>query len=357
MKYYIIAGEASGDIHGGNVVRELARTDKNPVFKGVGGERLAKAGVSLLFGLDRLSFMGFYEVLKHIFIIRKNFRDIKADLLEFNPDVVILIDYPGFNLRIAKWCKLRGYKVAYYIAPQIWAWNEKRVETIKKNVDKVLCILPFEVGFYNKHHYLNAYYTGHPLLDELASSLHEGVLKRETIALLPGSRKQEITALLPLQLEVASRFPNERFIIAGISRLTPLYNLPLPENVQIIWDKTYDILKLAKAAIVCSGTATLETALFNVPQVVIYKTSWLNYQIGKRLAKVSYISLPNLITNSGLVTELIQHDCSAERIEKELAELLNVNHADYYAALKDKIGTAGASAKAAMQIYELALSS
>lgn len=354
MNYFIIAGEASGDLHASNLVKEIIKLDKSAVFKGVGGEHMQKVSVDILFGLDRLAFMGFYEVLKNLRTINRNFNEVKKAILASKPDVIILIDYPGFNLRMAKWCKHHGFKVVYYIAPQIWAWNEKRVEIIKKNVDLVLCILPFEVAFYTKHNYSNAHFVGHPLLDcqqsmDNSQLLIENDLKNN-IALLPGSRKQEITKLLPVYLEVAKQYPNEQFKIAGISRLKHLYNYELPQNVIIKWNSVNEILQQAKAAVVCSGTASLETALRNVPQVVCYKTSWLNYQIGKRLAKVDFISLPNLIANKKIVTELIQHDCTVETIKTELDKLLNTSNPHFYEALFEKIGEKGASEKAARLI-------
>ncbi len=355
MKYFIIAGEASGDLHGSNLIKEIAKLDSNVIFKGVGGDLLKSQKVELLFGLDRLAFMGFYEVLKNLRIIRRNFKEIKQAILTFKPDVVLLIDYPGFNLRMAKWCKQNGFKVAYYISPTIWAWNEKRVEIVKKYVDIMLCILPFEKAFYEKHNYLNAHFVGHPLLDEEQDIKFEFDLKNKNIiALLPGSRKQELQNLLPVMLQTAQQFPNENFVITAISRLKDIYANNLPPNVSIVYDDMKGVLKNAKAAIVCSGTATLETALLHVPQVVVYKTSWLNYQIGKRLAKVRFISLPNLIANDKIVEELIQDDCNVESICDELKKLLAVSQSTFYSSLNSRIGERGASVKAANAVYELA---
>ena len=352
MQYFIIAGEASGDLHAANLVNEIIKLDQSAVFKGVGGEHMQKASVDILFGLDRLAFMGFYEVLKNLRTINQNFNEVKQSILTYKPDVIILIDYPGFNLRMAKWCKHHGFKVVYYIAPQIWAWNEKRVEIIKKNVDLVLCILPFEVAFYTKHNYTNAHFVGHPLLDCQWSLVESQWIEtnQSSIALLPGSRKQEIIKLVPVYIEVAKLYPNEQFVIAGISRLKHLYNYELPQNVIIKWNSVDEILQVAKAAVVCSGTATLETALRNVPQVVCYKTSWLNYQIGKRLAKVDFISLPNLIADKKIITELIQQDCTVESIKTELDKLLNTSNLNFYEALFEKIGEKGASENAAKLI-------
>ncbi len=358
MKYFIIAGEASGDLHGSNLVKEISKLDETSYFKGVGGDLLKNNNVEILFGLDRLAFMGFYEVIKNLGKIRRNFIEIKKAILDFKPDIVILVDYPGFNLRMAKWCKQKGFKVAYYISPQIWAWKENRVEVVKKYVDIMLCILPFEKAFYEKHNYKNAHFVGHPLLDchfEKSDRHYEPSeeISINNIALLPGSRKQEINTLLPLMLQTALNFPNEKFIITGISGLKDLYPKSFPANVTLVFDKTYETLQNAKAAIVCSGTATLETALFNVPQVVIYKTSWLNYQIGKRLAKVDFISLPNLIANQEIVTELIQNDCIKEKITIELNKLLISKNYQFYNALVEKVGESGASEKAAQLIFKL----
>ncbi len=358
MKYFVLAGEASGDLHGSNLVKKISLLDSASVFKGVGGDKLKEAKVDILFGLERLAFMGFYEVLKNLRTIRRNFKEIKNAILDFQPDVVILIDYPGFNLRMAKWCKEKGFKVVYYISPTIWAWNEKRVEIVKKYVDIMLCILPFEKAFYEKHNYQNAHFIGHPLLDEIQINRHseqsEESVQQNTIALLPGSRQQELKSLLPLMLETVTKFPNEQFVVAGISRLKDLYPIEFPKNVSIVFDKIHEILQNAKAAVVCSGTATLEAALFNVPQVVIYKTSWLNYQIGKRFAEVDFISLPNLIANKKIVTELIQPDCSTENITKELNLILTSSTPQFYDSIINEIGEKGASEKAAKLIYDLA---
>lgn len=352
MKYFIIAGEASGDLHAGNLVKELFKLDQTSVFTGVGGEHMQNASVQILFGLDRLAFMGFYEVIKNLRTINRNFREVKQAISAEKPDVVILIDYPGFNLRMAKWCKEHGLQVVYYISPQIWAWKPKRVEIIKKYVDLMLCILPFEKSFYEKHHYKNAHFVGHPLLDEPLTE-DETITEKTAIALLPGSRKQEIAKLLPVYLEVAKQYPNEHFIVAGISRLKHLYNYELPVNVTVTWNSMQQLLQQAKAALVCSGTATLETALRNVPQVVCYKTSWMNYQIGKRLVKVDFISLPNLIANKKIVTELIQQDCMAESIKMELDKLLSAPNNHFYTDLFEKIGEKGASEKAAKLIFNI----
>jgi lipid-A-disaccharide synthase len=352
LKYYIIAGETSGDLHGSNLIRELKHIDPSAEVRGVGGVQLKKNGVNLLFGLERLEFMGFYEVLKNLPTVRRNFREVKNDIVSFRPDLVILIDYPGFNLRMAKWCKQQGLKVAYYISPQIWAWNVKRVRSIQKYVDRVLCILPFEETFYKTHGYKDVHFVGHPLLDNPVISNH-GITEKKQIVLLPGSRTQELKKMLPVMLEAAALLPDETFVIAGLSQKRELYLRPFPENVSLQFDNTYELLKASKAAVVCSGTATLETALFNVPQVVVYKTSWLNYNIAKRLAQVQYISLPNLIAGKKIVEELIQQDCNGEKIARALQAILKDAQDDVYALLRQKIGLPGAAQRAAELIYQL----
>jgi len=338
LKYFIIAAEVSGDMHSSQLVKHIQAIDKDAVFIGVGGPALQAANVKLIFGLERVAFMGFFEVVKNIFTIWRNFKEVKNSILQTKPDRVILVDYAGFNLRIAKWCKQHHIKVAYYISPKIWAWNESRVEIIKKYVDVMLCVFPFEIPFYQKHQYTTAYFVGHPLQDSIAKIVNESSsTAKNHIALLPGSRRQEIKALLPMMLATTNDFPNEKFVIAGMSAVNELYQIPLPNNVSIVYDATYDVLQYAKAAIVCSGTATLETALFSVPQVVVYKTSWINYQIGKRLAKVRFISLPNLIVDNLLVKELIQDDCTKENCSQALELLLQQQSTDFYASLQAKL--------------------
>ena len=352
MNYFIIAGEISGDLQGAKLVEALITLDNKAVFKGVGGNCLKNAGVEIIFGLERTAFMGFFEVVKNIRTVQKNFKEIKTSISVYAPDVVILIDYPGFNLRIAKWCKQQGIKVVYYISPKFWAWRESRVEKVKANVDLMLCILPFEVAFYQKHQYSSAYYVGHPLMHLLQNK--QIVLQKNTIALLPGSRKQEIISLLPIMLKVAQQYPNEIFKIAGIKEMETLYPKQLPANVQLSFNNTYALLQEAKAALVCSGTSTLETALLKVPQVVLYKTSWLNYQIGKRVIKVPYISLPNLIANTKIVEELIQQECNVQNISTKLNELLNnINSTTKYQQLYQTIGVQDAAKNAAILISKL----
>lgn len=354
MKYYIIAGEPSGDMHGCTLMREIQLLDDAAVFAGTGGDRMQAAGLKPDIHIAQMAFMGFYEVIKNLLLIRRNFNTVKQSILAFRPDVVVLVDYPGFNLRMAKWCKRQGLKVVYYISPTIWAWNEKRVDQVRQYVDAMLCILPFETAFYEKHQYTHAYYVGHPLLDFIAEHKQNVIQQNamDKIALLPGSRSQELRQLLPLMLEMAVRFPQEQFVIAGISRLSALYPASMPENVSIRWDDTYNVLAAAKAALVCSGTATLETALMAVPQVVVYKTSWLNYQIGKRVIKVDAISLPNLIAGHKIVEELIQYDCHVGSMADALTRVLEADRKVLYRPVLEKIGEKGAGARAAQLIVE-----
>jgi len=352
LKYFILTGEVSGDLHGSNLIKEIAELDKHAVFKGTGGQYLSNSGMEIVLSIEQMAFMGFWEVVKNWNTIRKNFSILKQAVTAFQPDVLILIDYPGFNMRMAKWCKQQGYKVVYYISPKFWAWRENRVQNIKKYVDLMLCILPFEEAFYRKHFYTKAHFIGHPLLDAITVTASNQNLKKH-IALLPGSRTQEIQSLMPIFLQLAQRFQNEQFVIAGMTSMVNLYPADLPSNMKICFEETYNVLRQSKAAVVCSGTATLETALFNVPQIVVYRTSWLNYQIGKRVVKVQFIALPNLIAGKQIVPELIQQDCTAENISKALNTLLTAPLEDSYKLLNEKIGTPGASKNAAKWIQQL----
>ena len=362
MKYYIIAGEASGDLHGANLMKALYEKEPNAEIRFWGGDLMQSVGGTIVKHYRELAFMGFLEVILNLKTILSNIKICKKDIEAFQPDVLIFIDYPGFNIRIATWAKERNIPTHYYISPQIWAWKENRIKAIKRDVDFMYVILPFEKDFYEKKHNFPVHFVGHPLIDAIASrtEISDAQFRKDNelddkpiIALLPGSRKQEINTLLPLMLQTALNFPNEKFIITGISGLKDLYPKSFPANITLVFDKTYETLQNAKAAIVCSGTATLETALFNVPQVVIYKTSWLNYQIGKRLAKVDFISLPNLIANQDIVTELIQNDCIKEKITIELNKLLISKNYQFYNALVEKVGESGASEKAAQLIFKL----
>ena len=419
MKYYVIAGEASGDLHGSNLIKELKKLDTGATFRCWGGDKMQDAGGELVKHYRELAFMGFAEVLMNLGTIFRNLRFCKKDILEQKPDALILIDYPGFNLRIAKWAKQKGLKIIYYISPQVWAWKSNRVKSMKQCIDKMLVILPFEKDYYKNKWHWEVEYVGHPLVEVIEKSQESGVTSRESgvtsresgvtsresgvtsresgvrssesglpsvalakegagpalrslsnggsrefsdkpiVALLPGSRKQEILKKLPMMLEVSKSFPAYQFIVAKAPGLDESFYDKLLQpfaNVSYVNNKTYDLLMQSKAALVTSGTATLETALFAVPEVVCYKGSWLSYQIGRRLVNVKYISLVNLIMDKLVVKELIQHNLTPENLQKELEEILHNNERreqimnDYH-SLKELLGKDGnASAKAAVSI-------
>ena len=363
MNYYIIAGEASGDLHGSNLIREILKLDFHANVRGWGGEKMSKAGATIVKDYKELAFMGFSEVIKNLPTILKNLKFCKDDIELFKPDVLVLIDYPGFNLRIAGWAKKKGIRVIYYISPQIWAWKENRVKQIKLNVDLMLVILPFEKGFYANHGY-NVEYVGHPLVEVIENEKKKPLTKlskKPIIALLPGSRKQEIKRKLPVMLEASKSFPDYEFIVARAPGLPNSYYHAFMEsyqNVKGVSDHTYSLLRQAKAALVTSGTATLETALFGVPEVVCYKAGNISYQIGKRLIKIKFISLVNLIMDKLVVKELIQNQFNAENIATELNiittdEKVITRIRKEYSQLKDLLSKGGnASANAAKVIYD-----
>lgn len=367
MKYYLIAGEASGDLHGSNLIKALKKLDPIAEMRCWGGDKMQEEGAELIKHYRDLAFMGFAEVVKNLPTIFKNINFCKKDITAFQPDVIILIDYPGFNLRIAKWAKENGYKVVYYISPQVWAWKESRVNAIKKYVDKMLVILPFEKEFYAKWNY-EVDYVGHPLVEVIDEFIEKEEEKPATIpqtskgivALLPGSRKQEILKKLPVMIQVSKYFPDYNFIVAKAPGVEDeFYSSLLKEfdNVYAVTGKTYSILYTAKAALVTSGTATLETALFAVPEVVCYKGSNISYQIAKRLIKIKFISLVNLIMNKEVVKELIQGEMNTKNLIKELKPLLTDNEKKFnlqkdYSALKKLLSAGGhASTNAAKIIY------
>ncbi|HRE52199.1 MAG TPA: lipid-A-disaccharide synthase [Flavitalea sp.] len=369
MKYYIIAGEASGDLHGSNLIKELKKLDNIPDIRCWGGDLMEQAGGTLVKHYRQLAFMGFIEVVRNIRTIFRNLRLCKEDILAFKPDVIVLIDYPGFNLRIASWAAKEGIPVIYYISPQVWAWKESRVKQIRKNVNKMLVILPFEKEFYKKWDY-EVEYVGHPLaetinaiqssLEPVPETLLSPLNEKNIIALLPGSRKQEVAKKLPIMLEASAAFPEYRFIVAKASSLDDSFYdqfMTAYPNVRSIRNKTYELLMQSKAALVTSGTATLETALLGVPQVVCYKGSPVSYEIAKRLIRIKYISLVNLIMDKQVVKELIQHELTTENVKRELSRILNDQQAIRqiaadYAALKNILEEGGhASQKAAAIIY------
>ena len=329
MKYYIIAGEASGDLHGSNLIRELHKLDHNATIRCWGGDKMQKAGAELVKHYRDLAFMGFAEVVKNLPAIFNNLKFCKEDIHDFHPDVLVLIDYPGFNLRIAKWAKEKGFNVIYYISPQVWAWKEGRVRSIKKVVDKMLVILPFEEEFYQRWDY-KVVYVGHPLVQVINEyrNQHTSISKpaKQIIALLPGSRKQEVLKKLPIMLQVIKYFPDHQFVIAKAPSLdNEFYQSILNDDTSdiTIHPDAYGVLSIASAALVTSGTATLETALFQVPEVVCYKGSKLSYLIAKRLVKIKYISLVNLIMDKEVVTELIQDELNETNLKRELDKILN----------------------------------
>src|SRR6185436_12429375 len=371
LKYYIIAGEASGDLHGSNLIKELKKLDASASIRCWGGDKMQHAGGDLVKHYRDLAFMGFWEVIKNIFTILRNLKFCKKDIEQLQPDTLILIDYPGFNLRIAKWAKQKGLRIIYYISPQVWAWKENRVKMMKQTIDKMIVILPFEKDYFKNKWNWDVEYVGHPLVEEIERHKTQGTRNKESevrsrksensklIALLPGSREQEIKKKLPVMLEVTRSLPDHQFIIAQSPGLPySFYENFIKEypNVEVA-SSAYSILSQATAALVTSGTATLETALFGVPEVVCYKGSFLSYEIGKRLVKVKYISLVNLIMDKLVVKELIQHDMNAKNLEHELHELLTnekriTEIKKDYADLKNKLSEQGnASARAAQIIY------
>jgi lipid-A-disaccharide synthase len=370
MKYYIIAGEASGDLHGSNLIKELKKIDTAANVRCWGGDLMQQAGGDLVKHYRDLAFMGFAEVIMNLRTILKNLKFCKEDILQFKPDAIILIDYPGFNLRIAKWAKQQGIKVIYYISPQVWAWKENRVKEMKQNIDKMIIIIPFEKDYFKNKWNWDVEYVGHPLVEVIESYKLQAASGKPSaishpssaiVALLPGSRKQEIEKKLPIMLEVSKFFPTCQFVVAEAPSVENEFyeNFTKPyANVSAVKNKTYDLLVNASAALVTSGTATLETALFGVPEVVCYKGSPISYQIAKRVIKVKYISLVNLIMDKLVVKELIQHDLTVENLKNELNELLNnekriAELKKDYAELKNILSEGGnASSKAARSIVE-----
>ena len=365
MKYYIIAGEASGDLHGANLMKALCEKEPNAEIRFWGGDLMQSVGGAIVKHYRELAFMGFLEVILNLKTILSNIKICKKDIEAFQPDVLIFIDYPGFNMRIASWAKERNIPTHYYISPQIWAWKENRIKAIKRDVDFMYVILPFEKDFYEKKHNFPVHFVGHPLIDAIASRTEISDVKfrkdnelddKPIIALLPGSRKQEIAKMLSIMLSVVNDFPDYQFVIAGApSQEYEFYQTFLKkENVKFIANKTYDLLSHSHAALVTSGTATLETALFNVPEVVCYKGSWVSYQIAKRVLTLKYISLVNLIMDKEVVKELIQEELNTKNLKLELNKILNEDGRAQllkeYAQLKQNLGGEGASKKTAALI-------
>ena len=364
MKYYILAGEASGDLHGSNLMKALKKEDKNAEFRFWGGDLMQKEGGTLVKHYKERAFMGFAEVILNLKTVLGFIKLCKKDIEQYQPNQLIFIDNSGFNLRIAKWAKQHNFKTNYYIAPQVWASRSDRVETIKRDIDRMFVTLPFEKEFYKKYNY-DVHFVGHPLLDAIADrpQVDESLFKKEhnlsnkpIIALLPGSRKQEITKMLSVMLKMAEKFNDYQFVIAGApSQDYDFYKQFIKtDNVKFISNKTYDLLSVSYAALVTSGTATLETALFKVPQVVCYKGSWISYQIAKRIITLKFISLVNLIMDREVVTELIQNDFNQKHLETELRKILDDKLREKmfkdYRELEQKLGGKGASEKVAKLI-------
>jgi len=366
MKYYIISGEASGDLHGSNLIKQLKQLDAEANIRCWGGDMMEAAGATLVKHYKELAFMGFAEVVKNLPTILKNISFCKEDIKAFAPDVLVLIDYPGFNLRIAEWGKQQGYKIVYYISPQVWAWKANRVKKMKLCIDKMLVILPFEKDYFKNIWNWEVEYVGHPLV-EVIENYKANYIEPNTkntlpmVALLPGSRKQEIEKKLPVMLAVSKYFPQYQFVVAKAPGQEDSFYEPFLRpynNVSAVSNETYSLLMQAKAALVTSGTATLETALFAVPEVVCYKSSNISYQIGKRLIKIKFISLVNLIMDKLVVNELIQEEMTTELLAKELSLILTDAAKQQqlktdYAALKALLSEEGsASTKAAESIYK-----
>jgi len=368
MKYYIIAGEASGDLHASNLMKHLKRFDANAEFRAWGGDKMEQQGASIVHHYRDMSFMGFWEVLMNLRSILGLIKECKRDIDQWKPDVVICIDYPGFNLRISEYAKSKGIRTFYYISPQVWAWKKNRVHKIKRFVDRMFVILPFEEEFYAKFDY-SVDYVGHPLLDALDKYefksaddfLREYQLgEKPIIALLPGSRSSEVTRILPKMISAVQQFPDYQFVIAGMSGFDEAYYRKYAGdvNVQIIYNDTYNLLHHAHAAIVASGTATLETALLNTPQVVCYETSTTTYYVAKFLVEIKYISLVNLIRDQEVIREIIQGDFNAQTLKNALEDILEGEKRERllqkYEELRQQLGGGGASEKAARLMYDYA---
>ncbi|MBS9524855.1 lipid-A-disaccharide synthase [Litoribacter alkaliphilus] len=362
MRYYLIAGERSGDLHAANLIHEIKKLDPASEFRGMAGDYAAREGVELSAHYKEMALMGFVEVVLGFRKVFKYLNLIKKDLLEFKPDALILVDFGGFNMRIAKFAKENNILVHYYIPPKVWAWNQKRALKLKKYTDRIYTILPFEQEFFSKFD-MSVHYVGNPLFDEIKKFKPHDFFHQKNqlnyqpiIALLPGSRKQEVTNMLSTMMGVIPKFPNAQFVIAGVKNLDGgVYQPALDLGVKIVFDQTYDLLHHATAAVVTSGTATLETALFRVPQVVVYKTSNISYAIAKRLIKVPYISLVNLIAEKEVVKELIQGDMNVDQVSNELNAILasiprKAEILDGYTLVKDRIGGRNASEETARLI-------
>ena len=355
MKYFFIAGERSGDLHGSNLIRELKRLDFESEIVGFGGEMMEEQGMKLLRHYRDYSFMGLWEVIRNLGTISKRLKDCEKEIVLFKPDVLVLVDFPGFNLRMAWFAKKLGIKTCYYISPKIWAWKKGRIHKIKKVIDKMFVIIPFEVDFYKSLDY-DVEYVGNPLMDTVRTYEFNPIPESTStrIAVLPGSRLQELRSARPVILEMAERKPEYKFLVAGVDNLPEDIYTPFKalNNIEVIFDRTYDILKAANASVVTSGTATLEACLLSAPQVVVYRTSWLTYKVGRAVIKVNYLSLVNLIAGKEVVKELIQDDFNAIKVLEEVDKI--INDPKYcgkmlaeYQEVKEKIGFEPASKRAA----------
>lgn len=369
MRYYIIAGEASGDLHGSNLMRAILRQDPQAEFRFWGGDAMSAVGGKPVRHIRDLAIMGFVEVVKNLGTVTQNINLCKQDILRFQPDAIVYIDYPGFNLRIARFAHAHGFLNVHYISPQLWAWKKGRIKSMRRDLDCLCYILPFEQDFYARNNFPKAVYVGHPLLDAVAQFKEQSAAdplqsssSRRLIALLPGSRKQELKRSLPPMLHVARTHPECDFVIGGMTLLGDNFYSPfisdLP-NVRVVYDQTYRLLSSAYAALVCSGTATLETALFNVPQVVCYRANAASASIARVLIgnRIKYISLPNLIADAPVVVELIQQDFTAERLEQEFRRIVDDSSyrqsvLDGYARVHSLLGNAGASDRTASEIIK-----
>ena len=369
MKYFLIAGEASGDLHGAKLMQALKETDPAAEFRYFGGDRMEAVAPGLALHYREMAYMGIMEVLVHLRAISRNLKTCRENIDSFHPDVVILIDYPGFNLRMAEYAHTKGYRVFYYISPKLWAWKQHRVKKVKAFVDRMFIILPFEKDFYRKFD-VEVEYLGNPVVDEVARQQEivlprsdflqqQGLPDKPVIALLPGSRKQELHYNLPAMLSLVNDYPDHQFIIAGAPSFTMTDYAPFIGNtdVKVVFDNTYNLLHAAEAALVTSGTATLETALMQVPQVVIYRMNPLTYAIGKNFVNVEFFSLVNLILGKESVKELLQKEVNHDRIKEELDRILNDTPErkamlDDYRRLRGIMGEPGVSRRVALKMFE-----
>ena len=364
MKYFVIVGEASGDLHGANLIKALKKEDPNAEFLAWGGDLMQSAGATILKHYKELAFMGFWIVIQNLRTILGNEKLCKSQISEYNPDAIIFIDYPGFNLRIAKWAKKSNIKTLYYISPKVWAWKQSRALSIKKYIDKLYVIFPFEVPFYKQYDY-DVEFIGHPLMDAIAQFQHKSqsfdsfvtennLSNKPIVAMLPGSRTDEIKHMLPVMLETAKNFPDYQFIIAGApsQKMAFYQQVAKSSNLNIVFGKTYELLNHSTSGLITSGTATLETALFNVPQIVCYAGNKVSVEIARRLIKVKYISLVNLVLDAEVVKEFIQNDLNIDNTTTELNKIMfdkdyRQNMLNQYETLRKELGNAGASERTA----------